>query len=247
MCRARCVLAPAPHSAAQYREACTCRPVLALHPRRPIKCLHHDSDTARMLSRCVLARAPHSAPPRRRRLHVQASTGLAPTPPDKMHASRFRYIPNARPRPCVAVRASTCTPHRTAAQYRETCTINDGIHSMIAYHTLNDTGRCWPCKRRCCCHSRNGGTVYRRRMSRTGLAPTPPDKMPASRFRYSPNALAMRASTCTPQRTATHKTPARTGQYRPVLAFAPTPPDKMPASRFRYSPNASPRPCRDAC
>jgi hypothetical protein len=76
----RCVLARASHSAAQYREACTCRPVLALHPRPPINCLHHDSDTAQMLvrdhvSRCVLARAPYIAPPHRRRLDVQASTG----------------------------------------------------------------------------------------------------------------------------------------------------------------------------
>ena len=39
--------------------------------------------------------------------HVQASTGLAPTPPDKMPASRFRYSPNASPRPC----RDACAPH----------------------------------------------------------------------------------------------------------------------------------------
>jgi hypothetical protein len=63
-----------------------------------------------------LARAPHSAPPHRRRLHVQAGTGLAPTLTNKMPASRFRYSPNARPRPCrdacLARAPHSAPPHR---------------------------------------------------------------------------------------------------------------------------------------
>jgi hypothetical protein len=38
-----------------------------------------------------LARAPHNASPRRGRLHVQAGTGRAPTPPDKMPEPRFKW------------------------------------------------------------------------------------------------------------------------------------------------------------
>ena len=40
-----------PRTPPYWRRLNTYRPVLALHPRPPIKCLHHDSDTARMLVR----------------------------------------------------------------------------------------------------------------------------------------------------------------------------------------------------
>ena len=168
-----------------------------MHPRPPIKCLHHDSETTpnaspRPCRDACLACASHSAPPHRRRLHVQAGTGLAPTRPDKMPAPRFRYSPNANPRPCraacLARAAQNAPPHRRR------------LHVQAG----------------------------------TGLATTPPDKMPAPRFRYSPECKSATMSrcvlsTCIPQRTAAQETPARTGRYWPCT----TPTDKMRASRFR--------------
>jgi hypothetical protein len=148
-----------------------------------------------------LARAPHSAPPHRRRLHVQASTGLAPTPPDKMPASRFRYSPNA-----LAMRASTCTPQRTAThktpartgQYRPVLALHPRPPIKCLHHD-SDTAQMLVrdhVSRCVLARAPHIAPPHRRRLdvqAGTGLAPTPPDKMPASRFRYSPNSLAMRA------------------------------------------------------
>jgi hypothetical protein len=136
---------------------------------------------------------------------LQPNHHLAPTPPDKMPASRFRYSPNARPRPCRDA-CSASAPH-SAPPHRSRLHVQAG----------------------------------------TNLAPTPPDKMPASRFRYSPNA---RPRPCrdaclarAPHSAPPHSTerPARTGRYWPCT-HAP-----RYDARIRYSPNARPRPCRDAC
>jgi hypothetical protein len=135
------------------------------------------------MSRCVLStRNPHSAPPHRRRLHVQASTGLAPTPLDKMPA-RFRYSPNASPRPC-----------------RDAC-LARAPHSAPPHSNAQET------------------PAY----ASTGLAPTPPDEMPASRFRNSPNASPRSCrDACLARAPPTaHRRTGDACTYRPVMAFQP--------------------------
>jgi hypothetical protein len=179
----RCVLSTCtPHrTTAQETPARTGRYWPCTHARRSNPCITIQIQIVRdhPCRDACLARAPHDAPPHRRRLHVHAGTGLAPRSPDKLPASRFRYSPNARPRPCrdacVARAPHNAPPHRRRLH----------VHAV------------------------------------TGLAPTPSDKMPASRFRYSPNVrprpsmLRCVLSTCTPQRTAAHETPARTRRYWP--------------------------------
>jgi hypothetical protein len=147
------------------------------------------------MSRCVLSTCtPQRTAAQKRlcfhqslahtRLHVQAGTGLAPTHSDKMPASRFRYSPNASPRPC-----------------RDAC--------------LERAPRSAP--------------PHRRRLhvhAGTGLAPTPSDKMPASRFRYSPNASPRPCRDACLAR-ATHSAPPhRRRLHMPVLALHPRPPIK---------------------
>jgi hypothetical protein len=151
--------------------------------------------------RCVLdaclARAPHIAPPHRRRLHVQAGTGLAPRPPIKcLHykSETARVLDRGRSRREWSIQ------QRTAAQ-----------------ETFARTREYWPCT-----HA--------------------PHKLPASRFRYSPNArpqpcrdacLARAPHIAPPHRRRLH-VKAGTGlactgdvcTYRPVLALHPRPPIK---------------------
>jgi hypothetical protein len=146
-----------------------------------------------------LARAPHSAPPHSnaQETPAYASTGLAPTPPDKMPASRFRNSPNASPRPCRDARLAHAPPQGTAAQ-----------DTPLFLRKLANTRL----------HARAG----------TGLAPTPPDKLPASRFRYSPNAGPQSCRDACLAR-APHSAPPhrrRLNTYRPVLALHPRPPIK---------------------
>ena len=130
-CRDACLAHATPTAHRRTGDACTYRPVLALHPRPPIKCPHYKSDTARMLDR-GRSRREWSTPQRTAAQETFARTRRywpCTHAPHKLPASRFRYSPNARPRPsmlrCVL---STCTPHRTAAQ-----------------ETPARTGRYWPC------------------------------------------------------------------------------------------------------
>ena len=144
-----------------------------------------------------LAGTTPRTPPHWRRLHVQAGTGLAPTPPDKMPASRFINSPNASPRPCRDARLAHAPPQGTAAQ-----------DTPLFLRKLANTRL----------HARAG----------TGLAPTPPDKLPASRFRYSPNAGPQSYRDACLAR-APHSAPPhrrRLNTYRPVLALHPRPPIK---------------------
>ena len=129
-CRDAC-LARAPQNAPPHRRRLHVKAGTGLAPTPPIKCLHHDSDTARVLDR-GRSRREWSIPHRTAAQETPARTRRywpCTHAPHKLPASRFRYSPNARPRPsmlrCVL---STCTPHRTAAQ-----------------QTPSRTGRYWPC------------------------------------------------------------------------------------------------------
>jgi hypothetical protein len=188
----------------------------------------------------------HSAPPHRRRLHVQAGTGLAPTPPDKMPAPRFTYSPNARPRPrrgaCLARASHSAPPHRRRLHVQAGTglapTPPDKMPAPRFRYSPNASPR--PCRDACLARAPHSAPPHRRRLhvqAGTGLAPTPPDKLPASRFTYSPNAsprpcrdacLARAAQNAPPHRRRLH-VQAGTG-------LASTRPDKMPAPRFRYNP-----------
>jgi hypothetical protein len=105
-------------------DVCTYTPVLALHPRPPIKCPHYKSDTARMLDRGRSRRewSTHNAPPHRRRLHVHAGTGHPPINCLHHDSDTARMLDRGRSR------REWSTPHRTAAQ-----------------ETPARTGRYWPC------------------------------------------------------------------------------------------------------
>jgi hypothetical protein len=166
----------------------------------------------------------HSAPPRRRRLHVQAGTGLAPTTHNEMPASRFRYSPNASPRPCrdACLASSHIAPPRRRRLQEQAGTglaptPPDEMPASRFRYSPNPIPR--PCRDACLARAPHSAPPHRRRLhvqASTGLAPTPPDEMPASRFRYSPNASPQCVlSTCNSQRTAAQETPARTGQYWP--------------------------------
>ena len=104
-----------------------------------------------------------------------------------------------------------------------------------------------PCRDACLACASHSAPPHRSRLdvqAGTGLAPTPPDKMPAPRFRYSPNASPRRCRDMSLARAPPHR---RHLHVKAGTGLAPTRPDKMPAPRFRYSPNANPRSCRDAC
>ena len=215
-------------------DTCTYRPVLALHPRAPIKCLHHDSETTpnaspRPCRAACLACASHSAPPHRRRLHVQAGTGLAPTPPDKMPAPRFTYSPNASPRPCrdacLARAPHSAPPHRRRLHVQAGTglapTRPDKMPAPRFRYSPNANPR--SCRDACLARAPQNAPPHRRRLhvqAGIGLAPTRPDKMPAPRFRYCPECKSATMSrcvlsTCTSQHTAAQETPARKGRYWP--------------------------------
>jgi hypothetical protein len=192
----------------------------------------------------------------RRRLHVQAGTGLAPTRSDKMPASRFTYSPNASPRPCrdaCLARAPRSAPrHRSRLCFYQSLahkrlhvqagtglapTRSDKMPASRFKYSPNASPR--PCRDACLARAPHSAPPHRRRLhvhAGTGLAPTHSDKMPASRFRYSPNAsprpcrdacLARAPHSAPPHRRRLH-VQAGTG-------LAPTPSDKMPASRFTYT------------
>jgi hypothetical protein len=155
---------------------------------------------------------------------------LAPMLPDKMPASRFRYSPNARPRPsmlrCVL---STCTPDRTAAQETPArtgryypCTHSpDKLPASRFRYSPN--ARPQPCRDACLARAPHIAPPHRRRLhvkAGTGLAPTPADKMPAPRFRYSPNARP-RSITTRVEHPTTHRRTGDVCTYTPVLALHP--------------------------
>jgi hypothetical protein len=122
-------------TAAQYREACTYRPVLALHPRPPIKCLHHDSDTAQcsstFLSRCVLTCAPHSA--QRRRL--QGTTGCSSKQNGTKHSEKGPSISSSNP--------GGQPPSDSAMYFNEALARSwHGVVDFLPNGTMDERSRC---------------------------------------------------------------------------------------------------------
>jgi hypothetical protein len=166
---------------------------------------------------------------------VRAGTGLAPTHPDKMPASRFRYSPNASPRPCrdaciYAYVHQNAPPHRRRLHVRAGTGLapTSPIRPPASRFRYSPNASPRPCRDACLAGAPQNAPPHRRRLhvrAGTGLAPTSPDKMPASRFRYSPNASPRPCRDACLVR-APHNAPPHRRRLHvlPVLALHPRPP-----------------------